>query len=223
MFTQEVIIALTLGALLGFGVALIIYLIRRGTTFRMIAHSQEIAEEIKRNAKTEAETAKKAAILEGRDEWFKQKRGMEDEIRERQKELRIQEKKYNERLGSLDKRLDSLDKKESNLSDQERKLKQKEEELLKRNSDVDRLIAEQRDRLAEIAGLSRDEAVARMREELISQARQVAANDAKLTIDQIKLDTSKKWLKFWLPRSREWPSITSPRPLSLWFHCLQMR
>lgn len=186
------LLALVLGALAGFGTAIIIYLVRRGTTFRMIAHAQEIADEIKRGAKTEAETAKKAAVLEGREEWFKKKQAMEDEIRERQKELRIQEKKYNERLGSLDKRLDSLDKKESNLSEQERKLKQKEEELQKRNSDVDRLISEQRDRLAEIAGLSREEAISRMREELISQARQVAANDAKLTIEQIKLDTTKK-------------------------------
>lgn len=185
-------IALALGVLVGFGLALLIYLIRRGTTFKMISQAKDIVEELKRNAKTEIENAKKAAVLEGRDEWFKQKRGMEDEIRERQKELRIQEKKYNERLVSLDKRLDSLDKKENNLSDQERKLKQKEEDLQRRNADVEKIISEQTKRLSEIAGLTREEAIARLREELISQARQVAANDAKLTIDQIKLDTSRK-------------------------------
>nr|HPH61509.1 ribonuclease Y [Candidatus Syntrophosphaera sp.] len=58
--------------------------------------------------------------------------------------------------------------------------------------EADILIGEQRAKLSEIAGLSREEALNVMREELISQARQVAANDAKLTIEQIKLDTSRK-------------------------------
>ncbi|MCB5229805.1 MAG: ribonuclease Y [Candidatus Cloacimonetes bacterium] len=189
---NELLIAAALGLVVGFGIALLIYLLRRSTTFRMISQAKEIAEEIRQNARTDIETAKKAAILEGRDEWFKQKRGMEDEIRERQKELRIQEKKYNDRLSSLDKRLDSLDKKENNLSEQERKLKNKEEDLQQRNKDVETIIAQQQERLSIIAGLSREEALERLREELISQARQVAASDAKLTIEQVKLDTSKK-------------------------------
>ncbi len=180
------------GTIFGFLIALTIYLIRRSTSFRFIAQAREMADEIKNSAKTEAEIAKKAAILEGRDEWFKQKKGMEEEIKERQRELRSQEKKYNERLSSLDKRLDSLDKKESNLTDQEKKLKQKDEELVQRGSEVERLIREQQDRLSQIAGLSREEAIQVMREELILQARQVAANDAKLTIEQIKLDTTTK-------------------------------
>jgi ribonuclease Y len=127
-----------------------------------------------------------------KDEWFKQKRVMEDEIKERQKELRVQEKKYNDRLGSLDKRLDSLDKKESNLGEQEKKLKLKDEELSRKNTDLEKVISEQKTKLSEIAGLSREEALQIMREELIQQARQIAANDAKQTIEQIKMDTTKK-------------------------------
>lgn len=188
----KLLIAAAIGTILGFVVAIVIYLIRRNTTFRLISQAQKIADDIKLSAKTDAENAKKAAILEARDEWFKHKKVMEEEIKERQRELRVQEKKYNERLGSLDKRLDSLDKKESNLSEQERKLKQAEEDLNRKSTEVEKLINDQRVRLSEIAGLSREEAIQRMREELIGQARQVAANDAKLTIEQIKLDTSKK-------------------------------
>lgn len=183
---------LALGAVAGLVVALLIYLIRRSTTFRLISHAKEIAEELKQSALNEIETSKKAAVLEAKDEWFKQKRVMEDEIKERQKELRIQEKKYNERLGSLDKRLDSLDKKESNLSEQEKKLKNRDDEVNRKSLEFDRVINEQKSKLAEIAGLSREDAVQIMRQELIGQARQVAANDAKLTIEQIKMDTSKK-------------------------------
>ncbi|PKN75488.1 MAG: ribonuclease Y [Candidatus Cloacimonetes bacterium HGW-Cloacimonetes-2] len=189
---MEKYIYAAIGAGIGFFIALIIYLIQRNSAFRTIAHAKSIAEEIKSNAKTDAESAKKAALIEARDEWFKQKRIMEEEIKERQKELRIQEKKYNERLGSLDKRLDSLDKKENNLSEQERKLKTREEELTAKLADTEAVLQDQKSKLVEIAGISRDEALQRLRDELLNQARSIAANDAKLTIEQLKLDANKK-------------------------------
>jgi len=190
--TINPIITLIIGAAIGFAIALIIYFIKRNTAFKLISQSTKIAEELEKNAKTEAENAKKAALLEAREEWIKQKRLLDEEIKEHQKELRLEEKKYNERLSSLDKRLDSLDKKETALAEQERKLKSKEEELLNKKNEYDAIIAEQKNKLAEIAGLSREEAIARLREELISQARQVAANEARLTIEQIKLDANRK-------------------------------
>ncbi|HNZ88858.1 MAG TPA: ribonuclease Y [Candidatus Cloacimonas acidaminovorans] len=190
--TINPIIALIIGVAIGVAIALIIYFIKRNTAFKLISQSTKIAEELEKNAKIEAENAKKAALLEAREEWIKQKRLLDEEIKERQKELRLEEKKYNERLSSLDKRLDSLDKKENALAEQERKLKSKEEELLNKKNEFDAIIAEQKNKLAEIAGLSREEAIARLREELISQARQVAANDARLTIEQIKLDANRK-------------------------------
>jgi len=190
--TINPIIALIIGVVGGFAIALIIYFIKRNTAFKLISQSTKIAEELEKNAKIEAENAKKAALLEAREEWIKQKRLLDEEIKEHQKELRLEEKKYNERLSSLDKRLDSLDKKETALAEQEKKLRNKEEELLNKKNEFDAIIAEQKNKLAEIAGLSREEAIARLREELISQARQVAANDARLTIEQIKLDANRK-------------------------------
>ncbi|MCB5266538.1 MAG: ribonuclease Y [Candidatus Cloacimonetes bacterium] len=181
-----------LGLVLGFVIALVIYFIRRNSSFKLISQANEIADNIKRDAKTEAETSKKEALLEAREEWFKQKRILDEEVKERQRELRSQEKKYNERLGSLDKRLDSLDKKENSLSEQERKLKSKEDELQEKTKEYEHILSEQKNKLAEVAGLTREEALERLRTELINTARQVAANDAKISIEQIKLDTSKK-------------------------------
>lgn len=181
-----------IGLVLGFLIALVIYLIKRNSAFRLVSGAKEIAAEIRESAQTDIETTKKAVILEAKDEWFKQKKVLEDEIKERQKELRFQEKKFNERLSSLDKRLESMDKKEANMVEQEKRLKHKEEDISRKNKEAENLIGEQRTKLSEIAGLSREEALSMMREELLLQARQVAANDAKLTIEQIKLDTSKK-------------------------------
>ncbi|MFO7660065.1 MAG: ribonuclease Y [Candidatus Cloacimonadaceae bacterium] len=176
----------------GILIAIIIYIIKRNSTFKIIAQSKSIAEDIKKDARKEADNARKAAILEAKDEWFKQKNVYEKEIKERQNEIRVQEKKYSDRLSSLDKRLETLDKKESSLTDQDIKLKRKEEEVNQKVSEYNNIINEQRNKLSEISGLSREEALQRLKEELISQARAVAANDVRQTIEQLKLDSNQK-------------------------------
>jgi len=186
------VIWLAIGLAGGLLIALIIYLAKRRSSFRLISEAKKIAEEIKESAHKEIQNAKKAAVLEAKVEWFKQKKSMEDELKERQKELRDQERKYNERLSNLDKRLDALDKKESNLLGQEKKLKFKEEEINRKYQECEQFINAQKAKLEEIAGMSREQAIQQLREELITQARQVAANDAKATIEQIKLDAAKK-------------------------------
>jgi len=186
------LMSVAIGAAVGFVLALIIYILKRNSAFKLIAHSKSIAEEIKKDARKEAENARKSAILEAKDEWFKQKNVYEREIKERQNELRAQEKKYNERLGSLDKRLETLDKKESMLTDQERQLKNKEEQLSQKIAEYNTVLVEQKEKLSEISGLSREEALLRLKEELIGQARQVAANDVRQTIEQLKLDANQK-------------------------------
>ena len=164
---QIAYIASAIAFAVGFLFALVIYLIKRNSAFRAVSQATEIAESIKRDAAKEAEVAKKAALVEAREEWFKQKRIFDEEVKERQRELRAQEKKYNERLGSLDKRLDSLDKKENNLTEQEQRLKGKEDELQQKKQEFDDIITEQKRKLAEVAGLSREEALERLRLELI--------------------------------------------------------
>ncbi|MDZ4121323.1 MAG: Rnase Y domain-containing protein, partial [Candidatus Cloacimonadaceae bacterium] len=185
-------IVAAIGMAIGFLVAFVIYIIQRNSSFKLISQAKQIAEQLTADAKKEADTSKKTALLEAKEEWFKQKRNFEEEIKERQRELRAQEKKYNERLSSLDKRLDSLDKKESGLSEQERKLKQKEDEISKKQAEYQDLIVQQGVKLAEVAGLSREEALKRLRDELLNQARQIASNDARLALEQIKLDASQK-------------------------------
>ena len=68
----------------GFLLALVIYLIKRNGAFKAVSQATEIAENIKRNATKESEVAKKAALVEAREEWFKQKRIFDEEVKERQ-------------------------------------------------------------------------------------------------------------------------------------------
>jgi ribonuclease Y len=186
------LVSIAIGIIGGIVLALVIYIVQRNSAFKLISQSKTIAEEIKKDAHKEAENARKSAILEAKDEWFKQKNIYEKEIKERQNELRVQEKKYNDRLSSLDKRLETLDKKEAALTDQDRAVRKREEEVQLKVAEYNAVITEQKNKLTEIAGLSREEALQQLKDEMIGQARQVAANDVRMTIDQIKLDANQK-------------------------------
>ena len=186
------LISISAGFILGLVIALVIYFVKRNSSFKLISQAKSIADDITKEARREAENSKKATILEAKDEWFRQKTIYEKEIKERQNELRVQEKKYNDRLSSLDKRLETLDKKEQTLTEQEKQLKTRDEALNQKIVEYNNVIGEQKAKLSEIAGLSRDEALQMLRDELINQARQFAANDIRQTIEQLKLDSNQK-------------------------------
>jgi ribonuclease Y len=79
-------LSIAIGIAGGLVLAVIIYLTKRNTSFKLISQSKTIADDIKKEAKKEADNARKTTILEAKDEWFKQKNIYEREIKERQSE-----------------------------------------------------------------------------------------------------------------------------------------
>ncbi|MDD3049578.1 MAG: ribonuclease Y [Candidatus Cloacimonetes bacterium] len=158
----------------------------------LLKNSQKEADDIITHSKKEAESIKKEFLLEAKEEWYKTKKQSEKEINERKNELRAQEKKFTERLSNLDKRLDSLDKKESILQEMDKNNKDNEKRIEKMRTEVDVLIKNQKDKLAEIARLTQEEAVNIMMTELKETARNRAANDVRQIVEQAKSDATKK-------------------------------
>jgi ribonucrease Y len=186
------IIYIIIGIIAGFCISLIIYFVQRNRAFNMISNAKQISTKIIEDTKAETETQKKQTILEAKDEWYRKKNTYEEEIKERQNELRAMEKRYNERALTLDKRMESLDKKESNLMDIEKNFKVKEDEVQFKKEELERIISEQKDKLSNIAGMSRDEALQTLREELLGSAKIQAAADVRQMLEQLKLDATTK-------------------------------
>ncbi len=186
------IIYIIIGIIAGFCISLVIYFTQRNRALNMISHAKQISTKLIEDTKIETENQKKQTILEAKDEWYRKKNTYEEEIKERQKELRAMEKRYNERALSLDKRMESLDKKESNLMDIEKNFKVKEDEVQFKKEELEQIIANQRDKLSEIAGMSREEALQTLREELLGAAKIQAAADVRQMLEQLKLDATTK-------------------------------
>lgn len=103
------------------------------------------------NALSEAESVKKARLVEAKDEIHKLRSDADRDIRERRNEFQKQEKRLNQREEYLDKKSDSLEQKSENLSN---KLKEVDEKLL----EIDGIKKSQFDMLERISGLTQEDA-----------------------------------------------------------------
>lgn len=82
--------------------------VRMKTSEKEIGSASQEATRIINNALTEAEAAKKASLVEAKDEIHKLRSDADKEIRERRSEVQRQETRLTQREEYLDKKADSL-------------------------------------------------------------------------------------------------------------------
>jgi ribonucrease Y len=153
-------VALVIGVALGYAVNR--FLIKDRT-----ARAAESAERVVRDAEKQAETLKKESLLEAKDEILRLRQEAEADNKERRKEIQALETRLSDREASIDRRAESLDKREHQLSSQAGQIAKSEKEL-------EELIAEERDRLEHLAGMTADQA----HQELLSRVQDDVKRDA---------------------------------------------
>lgn len=116
-----------------------------------IGNADEKAREIIDEALKTAETKKREALLEAKEESLRNKNEFERETRERRAELQRYEKRVLTKEETLDRKTEALEKKESRLS-------VKESELDKIKQDVEEFHEKQLQELEKISGLTSEQA-----------------------------------------------------------------
>ncbi|HEX9750723.1 MAG TPA: ribonuclease Y [candidate division Zixibacteria bacterium] len=164
--------------------ALVGWMIARRVGSGKIARADEVAAQIVRDAQKEAEIKKKEALLEAKDDWYKQKVNFERELQVKRSEMQKVEKRLTEREDALNRKVDILQTKEKDLGNRDRALAIKERAIRGREGELERLIADQNKQLERIAGMTSDEAKALLMENLQAQARREAAARAKEIVDE---------------------------------------
>lgn len=124
---------------------------RKKVAEKAIGSATEEAKRIVSNALTTAETKKREAILEAKDEIHKERTEHEKEIKERRNEVQRQERRLIQKEESLDKKIEALEKKEENVA---KKLKEAEDKLV----EVEALKKSQFDMLEKISGYTKEQA-----------------------------------------------------------------
>lgn len=116
------------------------------------------AEGILQGAAKEAETLKKEALLEAKEENQKYRAQIESELKESKLEIKSQENRLLQREQLLDRKDDSIEKREQSLEDKESKLSAKQQLIDEREKEIEKLIEGQQLELERVANLSKDEA-----------------------------------------------------------------
>ncbi|WP_462409304.1 ribonuclease Y [Neobacillus sp. Marseille-QA0830] len=149
------IISILLGLIVG---AVVGYFIRKSIAEAKIAGAKNAAEQILEDAKRDADTLKKEALLEAKDEIHKLRTEAEREVRERRNELQKQENRLLQREENLDRKDETLNKREILLEKKDDSLNQRQQHIEEMESKVDELVRAQQTELERISGLTREEA-----------------------------------------------------------------
>ena len=170
---DPIIITALCGAVLAGGLGGM--LAQRALAAKRVGDADELARRIVEEARKEAQAQKKELLLQGQDDLFNQKKQMENEFRERERDVKQRERKLDEMGGRLEEKLEKAAARELDLLSQEKELARKERELTESETFLQERIGEQERRLSEIAGLTPDEARARLLADIEARTRHESA------------------------------------------------
>ncbi|MGD1047563.1 MAG: ribonuclease Y [Candidatus Krumholzibacteriaceae bacterium] len=167
-YTSAGILVLFIGLVAG-------WLINKKVSESHLKHTRKLAENIIAEAQREAETQKKAAILEAKDEWYQAKLRFEKETQEGRQELKKQERRLEEKEQNINRKVDYLENREQEVAEKQKLLDGKLQAVADKHEDLNHVLRMQNDKLEKIAGMSKDEAKKLLISNLESEARHEAA------------------------------------------------
>lgn len=190
------IIWLILGAAVGIAVGIVI---ARQIGKNNAKRSEQEAQSVIAEAKKQAETLKREAAVEAKDEALKLRQSVEAEKNERLKEARAAEDRLNQREKSLDHRSDSLDSREHQISSmqgqvekRDRDLQETERELQRKRDELAQQHDEVNHRLEQVAGLTSDEAKTELLDNLKDEVTHESAAIIRESEARTKAEADKK-------------------------------
>jgi ribonuclease Y len=139
--------------------------------------SQRIIDE----AKKEAETIKKEALIQAKENLLKIKTEFEKDTRDRKEELDALERRLRSKEENLDRKTDLLAQKEASLDGRDKEILNREVQLAEKHERADRTLEEQKRKLEEIAGITAEEA----KNVLVQSMEAEAKRDAALLVRKI--------------------------------------
>jgi ribonuclease Y len=139
-----------------------------------VESAEVLAVKIIANAEREAETKKKEALLEAKDQLFRERSEFEEGANLRRLELQEVEKRLGSKEETLDRRQETLEKKEADVEAHDTSLQQKEQSLLRQEGELQKLMGEEQLKLERIAGLTGEAA----RKLVIESVEKIARTEA---------------------------------------------
>ena len=169
------IIAAVVGILVG-AIAGVLY--RKNLAEKEIGSAEEEAKRIINDSIKTAESKKREAVLEAKEEIHKSRADLEREIKERRSEVQKTERRLTQKEETLDRKTDAAEQKNEELTRRLAKVQKSQEEAEKYKQ-------QQLERLESVSGLTREEA----KDFLVKSIEQEAQHDAAIKLRDIQQRT----------------------------------
>lgn len=145
----------------------------------------ENADQMIKEAEKQAETLKREALIEAKDQVFSLKQDIDLEVKERRKEIAALENRLTQREETLDRRIETIEKREHQLSSLQG-------QVVKKESDLDALISHTNERLQSLAGMTADEARNQLFQQIENDVKKDAAALIRETESRAREEAEKK-------------------------------
>jgi ribonuclease Y len=138
--------------------------------------AEQIAERVRADAERDAESVRKTAVLQGKEELIRLREEWEAEARKRREDVERDERRLQERTAGLERKLDLVEQRERETKRLAAEATARGTQVAEREGELDRLIADERRRLESLAGMSAADAKAELIRRLEEEAQADAAN-----------------------------------------------
>jgi ribonuclease Y len=164
----------------------------RQQTSGALGRAKDEAERIRARAEEDARAAVQRAELDADKRLAERREKAERELESARAESRQVEQRLAKREDLLDQKLDSLTKKEEQVSKQAESLRAKEENVRKQEEQLGQALAEQRNKLLQITGMSMDEAKALLLQRVEDECRHETAKVARKIVEEAESHAKEK-------------------------------
>lgn len=179
---------LIIAAMVLVAVAISFFLLRWGKreALRLRLEAEQRAKQILEDAERTGETKVREAELAAKEKLLQARSEFESASRKRRSELEQVERRLTQKEDTLDKRTEDLGARDREVATRERSLGGREQTVAEKEAEVARLLAEEREKLEHIAGLTAQQAREELVRSLEQDARMEAANIVKRLEDEAR-------------------------------------
>jgi len=143
------------------------------------------AKQLVDEATREVESIRKQAQIDAKELLHNVRQEFEEKTKDRQQDISQMEKRLHQREELLDRKLDQLDRKEKELSERGRQLTGREQSLGSKEESLDKLIAEENDKLKSVSGLTTEQA----KDMLLARIEQECRAESGMVIKRVEEET----------------------------------
>jgi ribonuclease Y len=189
MTLPVVLIIAVAAALLG---AVVAYFAARSAAKSNAERDTTLAGGILEQARRESERLMKEAKLTSKEEAYKVRQEVEEEVKSKRQDISALEKRLLEREETLNRRLDIMDKKEMDLSKRNDQLTERDLKVTTKEKSVDEIVGKQTKRLEEISAMSAEQAKRELIDQILAEAREESAIQVRQIEEQTKEQSEQK-------------------------------